>query len=51
MNGLFSRVTLPLLWAYTLLFVLWIILSLQVFGQVLVMTPVAEDRPTYELNI
>jgi len=37
---LFWRVTLPLLWGVLrLLFVLWIILSLQVFGQVLVMTP------------
>jgi ABC-type sugar transport system permease subunit len=37
---LFWRATLPLLWGVLrLLFILWIILSLQVFGQVVVMTP------------
>lgn len=37
---LFWKVTLPLLWGVLrLLFILWIILSLQVFGQVWVMTP------------
>ena len=37
---LFWRVTMPLLWGVLrLLFILWIILSLQVFGQVWVMTP------------
>ena len=37
---LFWQVTLPLLWGVLrLLFILWIILSLQVFGQVWVMTP------------
>lgn len=37
---LFWQVTMPLLWGVLrLLFILWIILSLQVFGQVWVMTP------------
>jgi ABC-type sugar transport system permease subunit len=36
----FWRVTMPLLWGVLrLLFILWIILSLQVFGQVWIMTP------------
>ena len=36
----FWKVTLPLLWGVLrLLFILWIILSLQVFGQVWIMTP------------
>ncbi len=37
---LFWRITMPLVWSIMrLLFILWIILSLQVFGQVYVMTP------------